>query len=243
MKNLLIAALLPAASLFAQEKADDAFVPPPITTEQLTAEGEAEKLGFAKMFAGDSMEGWERRGSAATYKIKNGILYGVGQDLRGNSFLCSKDTYGDFIFVFQFQFGHLEGNSGCMFRALQREDGRVNGYQCEHDNRTRAWTAGIYDEARRGWIYPTKEKDSLSARKLRDEFTGQGNRIFQFKKWNTVVIRCFGNHIQTWLNGELRVDFKDTHPEHTTLEGFFGFQVHGGAACDVRWKDIYLKQL
>lgn len=214
----------------------------PISADQLASEETAAEQGFTPMFDGDSLDGWERRGSAASYEIRDGVLYGVGQDLRGNSFLCSKKTYGDFIFVFQFQFGHLEGNSGCMFRAAQREDGRVFGYQCEHDNRDRGWTAGIYDEARRGWLYPTKA-ETFSARQLRDQFTGQGNRIFQKKDWNTVVIRCSGDHIQTWLNGELRADYKDTHAEHTTLEGFFGFQVHGGSACDVRWRNIYIKEL
>lgn len=31
--------------------------------------------------------------------------------------------------------------------------GRVHGYQFEIDPSKRAWSGGIYDEARRNWIY------------------------------------------------------------------------------------------
>ena len=48
-------------------------------------------------------------------------------------------------------------NSGVQLRSHSRKDyqnGRVHGYQFEIDPSPRAWTGGIYDEARRGWLYP-----------------------------------------------------------------------------------------
>ena len=41
-------------------------------------------------------------------------------------------------------------------RSLSDPDykkGRVHGYQVEIDPSDRAWSAGIYDEARKGWLY------------------------------------------------------------------------------------------
>jgi hypothetical protein len=47
-------------------------------------------------------------------------------------------------------------NSGIQFRSESKadyRDGRVHGYQMEIDPSPRAWTGGIYDEARRDWLY------------------------------------------------------------------------------------------
>jgi len=115
---------------------------------------------------------------------------------------------------------------------------------CEHDNfknGKRAWTAGVYDEARRGWLYPGKLGGGDNATKK--AFTEQGIRLFKWNDWNTIVIRCEGHHIQTWLNGEKRADFMDNDEEHFTPEGFIAFQVHGGKSGDILWRNIYLKEL
>jgi hypothetical protein len=199
-----------------------------------------------QLFNGKDLTGWKIVGGNGQYKVEDGCIVGFGENIKGNTFLRTEKTYTDFELTFEFKFDHLKGNSGVMFRANQKpsEDGngRVFGYQCEGDNTKRSWTAGLYDEARRGWLYPTKGK-SIEAVELAQKFTTQGNDIFKWEGWNTITIRCEGNHIQTWLNGEKRVDFTDTHKEHDTREGFFGLQVHGGKSFQARWKNIVLKQL
>ena len=154
----------------------------------------------------------------------------------------------NFELTYEFKFDHLKGNSGVMFRANQKVDknggdnGQVFGYQCEGDNTKRAWTAGLYDEARRGWLYPTKGKEK-EAKEFANKFTEQGNKIFKWDGWNTITIRCEGNHIRTYLNGELRVDFIDKDKKNDTREGFFGLQVHGGKSFQARWRNIKLTDL
>ena len=109
-----------------------------------------EEAGFKSLFNGKNLTGWKKVGGTANYEVKNGAIRGFGNRIRGNTFLRTTEEYGDFIFTFQFKFIDKSGNSGCMFRAFQKggnPDGRVTGYQCEHDNfknGTRAWTAGIY---------------------------------------------------------------------------------------------------
>ena len=204
-----------------------------------------EKAGFKSLFNGKNLTGWEKVGGTAKYEVKNGAIRGFGNKIRGNTFLRTKEEYGDFIFTFQFKFIDKSGNSGCMFRAFQKggtPDGRVTGYQCEHDNfknGARAWTAGIYDESRRGWLDPNK-KDSAE---VKDAFTQQGNRLFKWESWNTIVIKCKGNHIETYLNGGKRADFTDTDKKNADLKGFFALQVHGGPSGDLLWKNLYLKEL
>lgn len=197
-----------------------------------------------QLFNGKDLSGWRMVGGKADFKVEDGSIVGTGENLKGNSFLRTAATFKDFEFSYEFKFDTLKGNSGVMFRANQRDGkGRVFGYQCEGDNNPkRVWTGGIYDEARRGWLHPTKSKqaDKLAVARA---FTAQGKALFKWDDWNSFKIRCQGNRIQIWLNGELRTDFTDTDPEHDTREGFFGLQVHNGASCKVRWRNIQILEL
>ena len=194
------------------------------------------------LFDGKTLKGWKIVGGNGKFKVEDGCIVGFGENVKGNTFLRTEKTYGDFEMTYEFKFDDRSGNSGLMFRALQKpsEDGngRVYGYQCEGDNGDRSWTAGLFDEARRKWLFPKKSDKEHCAK-----FTAQGTKLFKWDGWNTIKIRCEGNHIQTWLNGEKRVDFTDEDKKHDTREGFFGLQVHGGKSCNVRWKNLSLKQL
>ncbi len=199
-----------------------------------------------ELFDGKTLDGWHKVGGTGQFTASNGCIVGQGTNVRGNTFLRTDDTYGDFELTYEFRFGDPSGNSGLMFRANQREaadgNGRVYGYQCEGDNgHDRSWTAGIYDEARRGWLSP--EKNGEPGAVARAAFTAQGQRLFKWDDWNTIIVRCEGNRLQTWLNGEQRVDYTDTNLEHDTRRGFIGLQVHQGKSCHVMWRNLRLKPL
>lgn len=202
---------------------------------------------FEPLFNGQDLQGWRVVNGNGQYRIEQGAIVGWGENIKSNTFLRTEETFRDFELAFEFKFLDRSGNSGLMFRAQQRpaadgspnQDGRVFGYQCEHDqNHDRSWTAGLYDEARRDWLFPLKG-DELAGK----QFTRQGQTLFRWEDWNVITVRCQGNHIQTWLNGERRVDFLDRDPQHTTLEGFIALQVHNGPACQVAWRNLYLKVL
>lgn len=227
---LMLLALLPAA-------ADqlDLATPPDADPARLVA------AGYRPLFNGQSLTGWTQVGGTGEFKVEDNTIVGFGRNIRGNTFLRTKKTYSDFVLVFQFKFINRSGNSGCQFRSRQRNgDGRVFGYQCEHDhNAKRSFTAGIYDEARRGQLYPPKQ----STKEFTAKFTAQGNKLFKWDDWNTIVVKCDGRHIQTWLNGELRADFTDTDEKRFTPSGFIALQVHGGKSCHVQWRHLYLRDL
>ena len=196
--------------------------------------------GFTALFNGKDLSGWKKVNGSGEYKIEDDSIVGFDKNIKGNTFLRTEKTYKDFDFRFEMKFDDLSGNSGMMFRGLQKpgENGRVHGYQCEHDNgNDRSWTAGLFDEARRGWLQPDKkDKEACAA------FTKQGQKIFKPEDWNEIRIVCKGKHIQIWLNGEARVDYTDNNPEFTP-EGFFALQVHGGPSCNVRWRNIRIQEL
>ena len=191
--------------------------------------------GFVRLFDGETLDGWSRKGGEGEYRVEDGCILGAGANVRANTFLCTEETFGDFVLIFEMKFDDLSGNSGLMFRAGEREDGRVFGYQCEHDNRDRSWSAGLYDEARRGWLEPAADDDAKKA-----AFTEQGRGLFRLDDWNTMVIECVGLRTRIWLNGELRVDFTDESGKDFDRPGFIGLQVHAGESCRVRWRNLYL---
>jgi hypothetical protein len=196
--------------------------------------------GFVSLYNGKDLSGWTVVNGDGKFAAEGECIVGSGKDVKSNTFLRSDKTYKNFDFHFEMKFDDLSGNSGMMFRALQKpgNDGRVHGYQCEHDNgKARAWTAGLYDEARRGWLYPDKSDKEKQA-----EFTKTGQQLIKWDDWNKIRILCEDKHIQIWLNGEKRVDYTDTAPEFTA-EGFFALQVHGGKSCNVRWRHLEIKTL
>lgn len=198
--------------------------------------------GFKPLFDTKTLAGWKKAGGTGKFKVEDEAIVGFGKNIRGNTFLRTEKNYADFILIFEFQFVDATGNSGCQFRSSQlHKTGRVFGYQCEHDNnKSRSYTAGIYDEARRGWLYPGK---FAAGKDVAKSFTSTGQEAFKWNDWNTIVIRCKGDHIQTWLNGVPRADFHDADEKHFTPSGFLALQVHGGKSAHVKWRRLFLKEL
>ena len=129
-----------------------------------------------------------------------------------NSFMATKKKYGDFILEFEVKADNAI-NSGVQFRSLSMPDynnGRVHGYQCEIESSARKWAGGIYDEARRGWLYPLTRNE-------------KGRQAFITGDWNHYRIEAIGNDIRTWINGVQCANLVDD----MTAEGLIGFQVHG----------------
>ena len=196
---------------------------------------EVEK-GFIPLFDGKSIDDWVQRGGVAKYEVVDGTILGTAVPKTPNSFLCTPRDYSDFELRLEFKV-HPHLNSGIMFRAQSNPEyrkGVVHGYQAEIDPSARAWTGGIYDEARRGWINDLKNNEAA-------------RKAFKQGEWNEYRIRCKGDSIKTWLNGVPAADLKDDKD----ASGFIGLQVHGigGKEVDpndpriVAWRNIRIKEL
>jgi HEAT repeat protein len=191
-----------------------------------------EAAGFEALFDGRTLDGWRRLGGAAEYRVEDGQIVGTTRPDQPNTFLCTERLYDDFILELEFRVSP-ELNSGIQIRSNSdpdHRDGRVYGYQVEIDPSERGWTAGIYDEARRGWLVPLDESAPARA-------------VFQRDGWNRLRVVALGDHIRTWLNGEPAAHLVDS----MTRRGFIGLQVHGVGAredpLEVRWRDIRIRPL
>src|SRR5574344_1802174 len=141
---------------------------------------------------GKDLDGWHQVTGEAKYSVKDGCIVGVCTRSQINSFLATDASYSDFILEFSFK---VEDplNSGVQFRSRVNEKGYTTGYQYEFDPSDRAWTAGIYDEAARGWLYPLT-------------FNVEAGKAFKHNDWNEGRIEAVGTHIRTFLNGVLCSD-------------------------------------
>jgi hypothetical protein len=88
---------------------------------------------------------------------------------------------------------------------------------------------GLYDEERRGWLYPM-------------EINPAGKTAFKNGQWNKYHIECIGNSIRTWVNGQPTANVVDA----MTPSGFIALQVHAINKSDtpgkqVRWRNIRIK--
>ena len=187
--------------------------------------------GWQPLFNGKDLTGWHQLNGQAKYHVEKGEIVGTTVSNTPNSFLATDKDYGDFILELDLLVTD-QMNSGIQFRSISKPDimnGRVHGYQCEVDPSTRAWRGGIYDEARRGWLYT-------------GELNPAAKPAFKMDEWNHYRIECVGSSIRTWLNGIPVAYVLDD----MTLSGIIALQVHAigkdvQPGKQIRWKNIRIK--
>ncbi|HLU94596.1 MAG TPA: DUF1080 domain-containing protein, partial [Membranihabitans sp.] len=118
--------------------------------------GFSQEEKWMPLFNGKNFDGFKQLNGEATYRVEDGVMVGTSKMGTPNSFMTTEKHYGDFILEFDVRVD-ASLNSGVQIRSNSLpsyRDGRVHGYQVEIDPSTRAYSGGIYDEARRGWLYP-----------------------------------------------------------------------------------------
>ncbi len=202
--------------------------PEPYTAELLSAS----ESGWTPLFDGTSLEGWSLLNGTAMYEARDGRIIGTSVAGSPNSFLATDREFSDFILELEFLVDR-DMNSGIQIRSHslpEYRDGRVHGYQVEIDPSDRKWTGGLYDEARRGWLFPL------------DGFP-RAQAAFRQDEWNHFRIEAMGDHIRTWVNGVLTTDLIDP----LTPRGFIALQVHSvsdeNVGLGVQWRGIRIKEV
>ena len=195
----------------------------------LSAGAFAQSETWTNLFDGKTLNGWRQLNGKAKYEVINGTIVGTTVTSEPNSFLATNEDYGDFILELELKVGKM--NSGIQFRSLSNpadNNGRVHGYQAEIDPSDRAWSGGIYDEARRGWLYTT-------------EMNPAAKKAFIKEGWNKYRIEAIGPVIRTWVN-----DIPVTYMvDDMTPKGLIALQVHGvkerAGGEQIQWKNIRIQ--
>ncbi len=180
------------------------------------------------LFDGETLEGWTQLGGTANYSVRDNAIVGKTVHDTPNSFLTTEKLYSDFILELDYKVDPSM-NSGIQIRSNSHphyRDGRVHGYQIEIDPSDRAWSAGIYDEARRGWLHPLTNNP-------------EAQKAFKQNEWNHYRVEAIGDTLKTWINEVPAAYLIDDK----TDKGFIALQVHSiaeeqKAGTEIIWKDV-----
>jgi type 1 glutamine amidotransferase len=196
----------------------------------LAGAASAGNADWEPLFDSKTLNGWVQKNGKAKYTVEDGAIVGTTVLNSANSFLCMEKMYTDFILEIEFL---VESgmNSGIQIRSHSYKNYnnyRVHGYQVEIDPSSRAWSGGIYDEGRRGWLYTLKDKPEAQA-------------AFKQGQWNHYRIEAIGDRIRTWVNGVPAADLTDD----MTAKGFIALQVHSSKEADqkIKWRNIRIQDL
>lgn len=191
---------------------------------------EAQTDGFSPLYNGKDLTGWESYGGNAPFTAEGENIVGTAIINTPNTFLCTDRPYGDFILELEF-YNEAPLNSGVMARGQWRQTGnqrQIYGYQVEIDPSARAYTGGVYDEVRRGWVYPL-------------HYNPPARAALKTGEWNNMRIEFIGNELRTFVN--------DVHVSNLVddldAEGMICLQVHSVnpelAGKEMRWRNIRIK--
>ena len=192
----------------------------------LAAEPKSEDK-WQSLFDGKSLAGWAQHGGKAVYKVEDGAIVGHSVPNTQNSFLCTKERFGDFELVFEVKVDNAL-NSGVQIRSNVKEKDRVFGPQVEIAAGP-GFAGYIYGEATgRGWLSQDRTK----------------HEAFKNGEWNHYRVLCQGPNVKTWINGKPIADLTD---ERSSREGLIGLQVHGVGKREepllARWRNIKIRVL
>jgi len=185
--------------------------------------------GWQSLFDGKTLTGWKRLAGTADYKVENGAIVGTTVAGSGNTFLVTEKEYGDFDLELDVKIDDPTNNSGVQTRShfdTPAQPGQVFGRQVEIDPSARSWSGGVYDEARRQWLYPL-------------DLHPQAKTAFKVGQYNHLKVECLGNEMKTWVNGVPVAYVVD--PVDPT--GFIGLQVHAVSEAAQAGHKVYFKNI
>lgn len=189
------------------------------------------KKNWVKLFNGENLNGWTQLEGDSKYTVEDRQIVGTTIPNTPNSVLATDREYDNFILELDVKVDTAL-NSGIQIRSHSNKNyknGKVYGYQIEVDPSKRAWSGGIYDSRRRGWLVDLKNKP-------------MARKAFKNEAWNHYKIRANGDTINTWVNNVHVATLVDSMDS----SGFIGLQVHHSTlekSLKVRYRDIKIKNL
>jgi hypothetical protein len=176
------------------------------------------------LFNGKNLNGWVNIGQEK-WTVEDGTLHGVAVS-KDYGYLQTEKSYKDFQLAVKFKC-EGDGNSGVFFHTAFKPGTAdvTQGLQFEIDCTLMLHTAGIYGDGR-GWVvWPSPENEIVVRR----------------GEWNEYLLKVEGNRYIARLNGVPMIDFTDPTPK--SFDGPIALQLHSGGKGDMRFKDIYIRDL
>ena len=182
----------------------------PLAASATTAE-------WIDLFDGRTTEGWEPRAKVETFEARDGELHLLS---KRNVWVTTEVEMTDFEVELEVKLPDdakaVGFNSGLAFRCTGAK-GKPKGYQVEIDLKI---PGGVYGIGLGGWLANRPAEN------------------FKADDWNHIRVVARGQHIRTYVNGELVSDMEDNR----SRRGYFGIQHHGKGGT-VKFRKIRAKDL
>ena len=207
--------------------------------------------GFASMFDGSTLDGWQVSSPAATddWSVKDGIIVGKCSSTRSYLIYARDRTIRDFEMKFSYRFPG-NGNSGVNVRAREDKSGRRD-FQAYHVD---FGHSGIGRQILGAWDFHTPgrrehrcyrgerlvidKNDEATQTPISDPVTLKDIRA---NDWNQVHIVVSGNQFSFSINGKIASQFVEHLPESQRLPaGMIQLQLHD-PGMEVHFKELRLK--
>ena len=231
-------------TVFAQAPAPQRLLKPSLEKDAKFGFDSFVSRGYTPLFNGTDLRGWRNPYQHGEAKVVDGEIHLLGDQ---KFFLVTEQKYADFRLSVDIHLPEGSANSGVMFRCHVDENAekKVFGYQAECDGSDRRWSGGLFDEARRRWIWPSTKGRSLD-QFLKHEKESKASfktpaiaNALDRNGWNRFVITCVKDAITIELNGVTTVRFRDA----TDARGFIGIQHHGEKGQTYRFRNLFIKEL
>lgn len=178
---------------------------------------------WVKLFNGHDLTGWVEVGREK-WTVEDGTIHGQAIT-KDYGYLKTEKNYKDFELTLRFKC-EGDGNSGVFFHT-EFKPGTADvsqGLQFEVDQVV-GHTGGIYGDGRQWIVWPAPEFEGVIHR----------------NDWNDYLLKVIENRYIARLNGIVIVDFTDPTPK--SFDGSIALQLHSGGAGNMRFKDIYIRDL
>ena len=181
---------------------------------------------WVSLFNGKDLSGWTEIGKEKWF-VEGSTIHGQGIT-KDYGYLRTEKNYKDFHLALRFKC-EGDGNSGVFFR-VEFKPGTADvtqGPQFEIDCTVGRHTGGVYDVGRQWIVWPAPENET----------------VVRQDDWNDYQLKVEGNRYVSRLNGVLMVDFTDPKPNLKAGDGGIALQLHSGGRGNMRFKDIYVRDL
>jgi hypothetical protein len=179
---------------------------------------------WEQLFNGKDLTNWVEVGKEK-WTVEEGTIHGQGVT-EEYGYLRTEKRYKDFWLSLRFKC-EADGNSGIYFRTEFKEGTAdvVSGLQFEIDRTLNHHTGGLYGDGRAWIAWPAPEYE----------------QVIRPTDWNDMLVKVEGNHMVAILNGVEVLNFTD--PNLKSADGYIALQLHSGGLGNMRFKDIYVRDL
>ncbi len=206
--------------------------------------GPEPEKGFAAMFNGKDLTGWE--GKPGGWTVEDGVI--TGQSTQEKP--CKKHHYlmwrggtpGDFELRLSYRL--VGGNSGIQLRSRELPNWDTSGYQADMEAAA-LWSGALFEHTRggiamRGTDVVIDADGSKQIKTVADSAKLQ--KHIKANDWNDYTIVARGPEIVLKINSVVMSKVVDNDRKHAARKGVIALQMHPGPPMKVQFRNLRIKR-